>query len=61
MQYKYKCGIDHQACFIYADVQSVILCYALFCTKVSFYTGQIYESRPNAHTKNQFKDTLDTS
>lgn len=33
MQYKYKCVIGHQACFIYADVQSEILCYALFCTK----------------------------
>lgn len=31
--HKYKCGIDHQACFIYADVLSVIHCYALFCTE----------------------------
>lgn len=31
--HKYKCGIDHQAWFIYADVLSVILCYTLFCTE----------------------------
>lgn len=31
--HKYKCGIDPQACFIYADVQSVILYYTLFCTE----------------------------
>lgn len=31
--HKYKCGIDHEAFFIYADVQSVILCYTLFCTE----------------------------